>query len=284
MTEPTVDRNEFQDSGPTIEQSTGSPSSSVSPLTAKRRTRNRQAQRLLLATILIGVLVGFGIWSRVQLSRDVGDPDPSISPRLLFEQRCEEIRQSGGDTLQITDFAVDDEMVQSMAGLDSLVTVIFDQGVVSDRAIETIATLPNLQHLRLRLSPIGDEGMKRIATIETLWYLNLPQAECTAKGVAELAALPRLRQLRLGSTKLGNEVTHAIEQIDSLRGIHLIGIGVTDEGLRRLGEMKHLESLYLDDSAVTEAGWEWLFEQHPHLHVHVNQMHHDRDPKAHDHH
>ncbi len=253
-------------------------------MAASRRTRNRRTRRILLATILIGMLVGFGIWSRGQFSQAGGEPEPSISPRVLFEQRCEEIRRSGGDTLQITDFAVDDEMVKSIAGLDSLVTVIFDQGAVSDQAIETIAGLPNLQHLRLRLSPIGDAGMKRIATMESLWYLNLPQAECTAEGVAELAALPRLRQLRLGSRNLGNEVTHAIEQIESLRGIHLIGIGVTDEGLRRLAGMQHLESLYLDDSAVTEAGWEWLFDRHPHLHVHVNQMHHDRDPKAHEHH
>jgi hypothetical protein len=47
--------------------------------------------------------------------------------------------------------------------------------------------------------------------------------------------------------------------------------------------MPNLQSLYLDDSLVTETGWEWLFEEVPNLHVHVNQQHHDRDPQAHQH-
>jgi hypothetical protein len=83
---------------------------------------------------------------------------------------------------------------------------------------------------------------------------------------------------------LGNEVTREIATLPSLRVIHLIGVPVTDEGLKTLAEMPYLESLYLDDCAVTEAGWDWLFREHPHLHVHVNQAHHDRDPKRHEHH
>ena len=78
-------------------------------------------------------------------------------------------------------------------------------------------------------------------------------------------------------------MANALTQIRSLRGIHLIGVPITDEGLKKIAAMPYLESLYLDDSAVTEAGWAWLFREHPHLHVHIDQYHHDRDPKAHDH-
>ena len=124
-------------------------------------------------------------------------------------------------------------------------------------------------------------------------HLNLPHADCTSEGIAALAKLKRLRQLRIGSSRLGNEVSREIARIKSLRGIHLIGVGLTDDGLKvltgiperpekELG-LPNLESLYLDDSAVTSAGWEWLFKTHPQLHVHVDQQHHDRDPKAHAH-
>jgi hypothetical protein len=54
--------------------------------------------------------------------------------------------------------------------------------------------------------------------------------------------------------------------------------------LKTLAAMKQLESLYLDDCAVTEAGWNWLFREHPDLHIHVDQNHLDRDPSAHKHH
>jgi hypothetical protein len=254
-------------------------------LSPSQRRRKQQAQKLLVATILTGILITTVIWSRRRAEQNHPTAEvPTIVPSLLFEQRCQQIRERQDETLHVTEFAVDDAMVRSMAGLDSLETVIFDQGAVTDQAIETIASLPKLRHLRLRLSPIGDEGLSRIASIESLWYLNLPHAECTSQGIAELAALPRLRQLRLGSGKLGNEVAREIAKITSLRGIHLIGIPVTDEGLKSLAAMKHLESLYLDDCAVTEAGWEWLFQEHPYLHVHINQSHHDRDPKAHPHH
>ena len=52
-----------------------------------------------------------------------------------------------------------------------------------------------------------------------------------------------------------------IAELSSLRSLHLIGIPITDEGLKILARMPRLQSLYLDDSMVTEDGWEWLFEE-----------------------
>lgn len=186
-------------------------------------------------------------------------------------------------------FEVTDSMIKLIGELDDstrsvIDTVIVDQGIVSDEGLKAICTLPNLQHLRLRLSPISDEGMQLIAQCPKLWFLNLPHSTCTMAGVESLKISPMLRQLRIGSSNLDNEASRAITQIKTLRGIHLIGIPITNAGMRSIAEMKYLESLYMDDSAVTEAGWSWLYETHPELHVHVNQRHLDRDPKKHFHH
>lgn len=162
-------------------------------------------------------------------------------------------------------------------------TVLVDQGVVTDDGLAKIAELPDLAHLRLRLSPITDDGVGVLASCEKLWLLNLPHSRLTTRGVSKLQDFPRLKQLRLGSPELKNECCRAIAKIRSLRGLHLIGVPVTDEGLKLLTTLPHLESLYLDDSAVTDSGWLWLFRNHSHLHVHVNQRHHDRDPHAHQH-
>ncbi|WDQ19322.1 adenylate cyclase [Rhodopirellula sp. P2] len=176
--------------------------------------------------------------------------------------------------------AVGEPLVTELPKLD---TVLIDEGVITDEGLKTIAKLPELRHLRLRLSPITDEGLKPLLECETLWFLNLPHSRLTEKGIRSLAALPKLRQLRVGSTLLGNDLGRALLEVESLRGLHLIGVPLGDEGLKVIVELPHLESLYLDDSAVTESGWEWLFLNHPQLHVHINQRHHDRDPHHHKH-
>ncbi|MCM2371663.1 leucine-rich repeat domain-containing protein [Aporhodopirellula aestuarii] len=162
-------------------------------------------------------------------------------------------------------------------------TVLIDQGVVTDQGLAVIAQLPDLEHLRLRLSPITDEGIRSLAGCDKLWLLNLPHCRVSSAGIRSLKKLPKLKQLRLGSPNLNNECCRAIAELTTLRGLHLIGVPVTDEGIKVLTTLPRLESLYLDDSAITESGWSWLFRNHPQLHVHVNQKHHDRDPHAHVH-
>lgn len=212
------------------------------------------------------------------------DPAPPLPAAERFAAALAQIAAEQTTQLHVTDYPVTDEMIAEIAEMTWLETVILDQGAVSDQALETIAALPNLVHLRLRLSPITDRGLEQLSHCESLWYLNLPHADCTSEGVAALARLPRLRQLRLASKHLRNDVTEQIAKIPGLRGIHLIGVPVTDEGLDILANMPHLESLYLDQASVTEAGWQRLFRDHPDLHVHINQRHHDLDPKAHKHH
>jgi hypothetical protein len=269
-----------KESGPEPDTS----SEAAAPLTSHQLRRRRNHRLLVIACLLTAVFVFTLSWSRGVFRRDRGTEVLAIVNSALFEQQCSEVKKDELKKLHVSEFEVDDAMIPQISEFDWLETLIVDRGIVTDESMETIAKLPNLQHLRLRLSPIGDEGLKRLSTMQSLWYLNLPHAKCTAEGIGALSAIPRLRQLRLGSTELGNDVTREIATITSLRGVHLIGIAVTDEGLKTLAAMPHLESLYLDDSAVTEAGWDWLFREHPYLHVHIDQDHHDRDPKAHKHH
>ncbi|MEO1616431.1 MAG: hypothetical protein AAFV88_11315, partial [Planctomycetota bacterium] len=173
--------------------------------------------------------------------------------------------------------------------------LILDGGTVGDEACEVIAQLPALRHLRLRQSPITDVGLAKLAECESLQILNLPHAgsssgtgtasdgSLTNEGLAVLATLPDLRLLRLGGGDLDAESADVIAELKSLRQLHLIGVPIDDRGLRKLASLPKLQSLYLDDAAVTESGWDWLFAEHPQLHVHVNHQHVDRDPNHADH-
>lgn len=207
-----------------------------------------------------------------------------LTPQAKFAAQLDQIRRGESTQLYVPEFPIDDSMLDPLPTESGLTTVLIDQGIVTDAGLAKIAEVAGLQHLRLRLSPITDDGLGPLLRCRDLWVLNLPHCELTVAGVESLAALTKLRQLRLGSTRLSNDVSHALTKLTSLRSVHLIGVPVTDDGLKEIAALPQLESLYLDDSAVTEMGWIWLFRNHPELHVHVNQDHHDRDPKAHAHH
>jgi hypothetical protein len=74
-------------------------------------------------------------------------------------------------------------------------------------------------------------------------------------------------------------VARAIARLPGLRSLHLIDIAIRDEGLAALAEHETLRNLYLDGAGVSDAAWERYFEARPRIHVHVDQAHHDRDPR-----
>ncbi|WP_253154066.1 hypothetical protein [Stieleria tagensis] len=210
-------------------------------------------------------------------SSSTTEPLKAPWPETSFGDQIIAGRQATSDRIELIETVADDSMLSDLSPDDEwLEVLILDAGRITDAGIESIAKLPKLWHLRLRSSPIGDDGLRQLTGSQTIQILNLPQSEATAAGVAELAKLPNLRNLRLGGNRLAADTAAGIASIDSLRNLHLIGVPIDDQGLRQIASLPKLQSLYLDDSAVTSAGWDWLFETHPDLHVHVNQKHLDR--------
>ena len=116
-----------------------------------------------------------------------------------------------------------------------------------------------------------------------LRILNLPQATFTDAGLAELKMLPKLELLRFGSPNVTDAGLGQVPAFPSLRFLHLIDTPITDAGLRELQGLTALESLYLDGTKVTDGGIERLLQQLPEVHLHIDQQHHDRDPRRNTH-
>lgn len=153
-------------------------------------------------------------------------------------------------------------------------------GRADDARIEMIAALPRIERLVLRASPLTDRGLRTLAACSHLRDLNLPQAACTAAGIRSLASLEKLRSLRIGGEGLaGPEVCRAVAELPALRSLHLIDVPIGDEGLAVLSGLPTLWNLYLDGAGVSDAAWEGYFRACPNVHVHVDQAHHDRDPR-----
>jgi hypothetical protein len=171
---------------------------------------------------------------------------------------------------------------ESLRGLAGLRELVLEQGGADDGRAEILATLTGLERLVLRDSPLTDAGFQRIAECHTLRDVNVPQAACTTAGVRALAALPHLRNLRLGGPQLaGVEVCEAIASLHKLRSLHLIDVAIGDDGLAVLERLPGLWNLYLDGAGVSDEAWERYFQGCPRVHVHIDQAHHDRDPRGH---
>lgn len=168
---------------------------------------------------------------------------------------------------------------ESLRGLAGLKELVLQAGRADDTRAEIIASLPDIERLVLRESPLSDKGFRSLAACLMLRDLNVPQAACTAAGVEALAGLPHLRSLRLGGVRQGGrELCEAIVRLPHLRTLHLIDIPIGDDGLAVLAGRPDLWNLYLDGAGASDAAWQRYFAACPKVHVHVDQAHHDRDP------
>lgn len=199
-------------------------------------------------------------------------------PSATFVEQVQAVRAGRTDRIEAVASPRPEDW-ESLRGLEGLRVFVLERGVAGDAEAEIVATLPDLERLVLRQSPVSDIGFAALARCRSLEDLNVPQAGCTAEGIAGLAALPKLRSLRLGGANLaGPDVARALAALPALRSLHLIDVAIGDEGLDALAALKPLGNLYLDGAGVSDAAWGRYFEARPNVHVHVDQAHHDRDP------
>lgn len=193
------------------------------------------------------------------------------------------VRAGEATTIQVHDHALGADEWEGLRGLAGLRELVLDRGGGDDAAALVLATVPDLERLVLRDSPVGDAGLAALGALSRLRDLNLPRSAATAAGVRALAAGPAgasLRSLRLGGRSLaGAEVAGAVARCVGLRSLHLIDVPIGDDGLVEIEKLPTLWNLYLDGAGVSDTAWEGYFERHPQVHVHVDQVHHDRDPR-----
>jgi hypothetical protein len=235
--------------------------------------------QLYLATLAIltalGALSGCGTESPLAIRAT----EAGLAEQIAAVERGESTR------IEIAETALGDadaEAIASLAGLKELL-VDHPDSRFSIAGIASLATLPHLEHLRLRGPGIDNACLTELARCKSLRILNVPQASFDDVGLAALAALPDLVQLRFCSPNVTDRGMESLANFPGLLRLHLIDVPLTDEGLKTLAKIERLQSLYIDGGNITDAGWEELFRQRPKLHVHINQQHHDRDPHKHPH-
>lgn len=200
-----------------------------------------------------------------------------------WEEQVAELKAGSTDQIEITATPVIDDQLEQLMGNTQLRKLMLDQGSITDRSGETIASFKNLLQLRLRESPLTDISLIEINKLESLMFLNLPQADITAVGIKALAGHTNLQQLRLGGPGIDDEACEAMQLLPELRYVHIIGPRLTEKGVQALALIPKLQSLYVDECDLPEEAWDELLKQRPDVHFHLDQQHLDRDPGKHPH-
>jgi len=201
--------------------------------------------------------------------------EPSFAAQLLA------VQSGNSDEISVSETPLSDDDLAPLASAPTLRVLLIDHPAsrITSAGLRHLGRLSNLKHLRLRGSAIDDDALAEIAHIQNLQILNAPRASFTDVGLAHLKNLPNLDMLRFGSPHVTDSGIKTLTEFPVLKRLHLIDVPISDNGLRELAQMEQLESLYIDGADLSDAAVDDLFRIRPHLHVHFNQQHHDRDPQ-----
>ena len=194
------------------------------------------------------------------------------------------VRQGRSDRIHIENEAITDTELASIDDLRELRELLIDDpnSPITAQGLAQLERLENLEHLRIR-GAVDDAALTEICKHKNLRILNLPRGSFSDAGLEALLQLENLQQIRLGSANVTDNGVKMLVSLPAIKQIHLIDVPITDDGLAALASIEGLESLYIDGSQFSDAALDKLFREHPKLHVHLNQQHHDRDPQQHEH-
>ncbi len=213
------------------------------------------------------------------------DTKPVVVTEPSLAEQVALVNEGQSSIIQIEQVAITDDDLAILAQGPRLkvLQLDYEQNQVTDAGIRHLAKLQSLEHLRIHGGNVGDDGLEVLASVKSLRILNLPQGKFTDEGLGRLRESPKLVQLRFGSPQITAQGVARLADFPALRQIHLIGVPLDDEAISALGRIQSLESLYLDDVTCSDAALDSLLHDRPKLHLHVNQLHLDQDPRKGDH-
>ena len=125
---------------------------------------------------------------------------------------------------------------------------------ITDRDLEYIAALPNLEEVDIESQRVTDAGLAHLAGLARLRVVNLYGAQITDVGLASLTGLTEVRCLDLEYTPVTDKSLPHLCNLRNLVELNLSGTQITDVGLANLKTLPRLHSLFLDQTTVTESG------------------------------
>lgn len=105
---------------------------------------------------------------------------------------------------------------------------------ITDRVVDDITTLTNVETLDLGAESITDDALSRLHSLPRLKFLRLGGTGVTDAGLPRLAELTRLQWLELSYTKVTDGGLERLVGLNQLHELHLEGTHVTDGAVAKL--------------------------------------------------
>jgi hypothetical protein len=116
-----------------------------------------------------------------------------------------------------------------LAGKESLRALVLDNVQLTDDALGTLHSLPNLSFLDLRKNPnLTDEGLGHLAEFQNLTHLNLEYCGITDAGVSRLANNIALEQIYLANTPVTELSLDTLVSLPSLHTLKLVETNIPE--------------------------------------------------------
>ncbi|MGE0757953.1 MAG: hypothetical protein AB7O38_13070, partial [Pirellulaceae bacterium] len=95
-------------------------------------------------------------------------------PPSELQQQLQAVAEGTADTIHLEHTAVTDADLAVIAQHTGLRELLIEQSRIEGPGLEHLTHLSQLEHLRIRGSPVDDQGLSIIAGLERLKLLNLP--------------------------------------------------------------------------------------------------------------
>ena len=128
--------------------------------------------------------------------------------------------------------------------LSACVELNLDHTRLTDKGLELLRPLQNLERLEMFRTRASNAGMAAIASLKSLKMLGLDYTSVDDEGFAILKGLPALQELRLDSTGISDASIESLKSMHTLKVLNLYHTTVTEKGFEQLKAAFRIAGLF----------------------------------------
>jgi hypothetical protein len=153
--------------------------------------------------------------------------------------------------VELTDTKVTDRALELLATRPDLEDASFDGTAITNAGVAHLRGLTNLRSLNLLGTRVTDDGLKHLTGLTKLRLLVLAPA-VTADGLRSLKGLP-IEELGISHSQVRHDLG-VLKEFPRLRRLSAEDLALTDAMVPLLTDLKALEGLNLQDNRITDDG------------------------------
>ncbi len=215
----------------------------------KKRYEFKALMFALITLLILASTSGYFVYSSIK--KPPPPPVPEIVDEAVTAQRAI-MSSANSDEVNLRNVKMTDKMLEYFGEPTKPSSVILDEAAVQGPGLANLIHLP-LKRLSMRGSAMTDRGLEEIKHMENLEYLNLANTPITDNGLVQIIGLNKLKELDLSGDQVGSTAAYIIAKWPNLQVLSLNKTLVTDSIVIFLGQNKALKSLSVVDCKIGDA-------------------------------